>query len=97
MSPNFCQRKASPKDASSCLRIGSIDSACRSHSTGVLELAGPQHRLSDRQYLDDATQKYARDSRRHLSAAATDIAEGTVPLDEVISSAVPSESDHRNG
>ncbi|MEX0827026.1 MAG: GAF and ANTAR domain-containing protein [Acidimicrobiia bacterium] len=41
--------------------------------------------------------KYARDSRRHLSAVATDIAAGTVPLDEVISATVLSESDHKNG
>jgi hypothetical protein len=41
--------------------------------------------------------KYARDSRRHLSAVATDIAAGTVPLDEVISATVLSESDHTNG
>jgi transcriptional regulator with GAF, ATPase, and Fis domain len=41
--------------------------------------------------------KYARASRRHLSAVATDIAAGTVPLDGVISSTVLSESDQRNG
>lgn len=41
---------------------------------------------------------YARNSRRHLSAVATEVAGGTVPLDEVISSSVPSmsESDPRN-
>jgi transcriptional regulator with GAF, ATPase, and Fis domain len=41
---------------------------------------------------------YARDARRHLSAVATEIAEGIMPLDAVVSSSVPSmsESDPRN-